>query len=170
MLGRGIELGTFRVDIAAELWQAKRAPMIFLSGMGDTPRMMLLLQKKGTPKQALDGENCSMSTPENAIFSAALLQPLGIRRILFITDPLHMWRSVLYFQDEGFTVIPHVSPMPKNFAFVDNSFLTCREYLFLAGASVKRLFQGQRPHELNSPQLVNLVQKAKQYSQQRRFP
>jgi uncharacterized SAM-binding protein YcdF (DUF218 family) len=144
--------------------------MIFLSGMGDTPRMMLLLQKKAIPKQALDGENCSMSTPGNAIFSATILQPHGIRRILLISDPLHMWRSVLNFQDEGFTVIPHVNPMPKNFAFADKSLLTFKEYLFLAGASVKRLFQGQRPHELNSPQLVNLVQKAKQYGQQQRFP
>ncbi len=131
--------------------------------------MMPLLEKKGIPKQVLDGENCSMTTPENAIFSAAILQSRGIQRILLITDPLHMWRSVLEYRDEGFTVIPHTSPMPNNFAFVDKSFLTFREYLFLASASVKRLFQGQRPHELESPELVNLVQKAKQYGQQRRL-
>jgi uncharacterized SAM-binding protein YcdF (DUF218 family) len=151
--------------VAAELWKAKRAPVIFISGMGDTPRMLPLLEAKGIPKRALDGESCSMTTPENAIFSAAILQAQGIKRILLVSDGPHMWRSLLEFRDEGFTVIPRTSPMPTNFGFPDKSFLTFREYLFLISSSVKRLFNGQRPHELNSPELVNLVQKAKQYGQ-----
>ena len=32
------------------------------------------------------------------------------------------------------------------------------------------LVQGQRIPDLNNPELVNLVQKAEQYGQQRRFP
>lgn len=163
VLGRGTDFGILRVDVAAELWQAKRAPIIFHSGMGDTPITLPLLEKKGIPRQALDGENCSMTTPENALFSAAILQSREIKKILLVTDPLHMQRSLFNYIDEGFTVIPHTSPMPKNMTFLDKSFLTFREYLFLTAFSLKRLFSGKRPHELNSPNLANLVQKAKQY-------
>lgn len=165
LLGRGTEFGIPRIDLAAKLWQTKRAPIIFHSGMGDTPRTLPLLEAKGIPKQVIDGENCSMTTPENAIFSAAILQAQGIKRILLVTDPPHMWRSLLEFSDEGFTVIPHTSPMPTNLSFLDKSFLTFREYFFLIALNVKRLFPGQRPHALDNPELVNLVQKAKQYGQ-----
>jgi hypothetical protein len=55
--------------------------------------------------------------------------------------------------------------MPTNLSFLDKSFLTFREYFFLIALNVKRLFPGQRPHALDNPELVNLVQKAKQYGQ-----
>ena len=168
LLGRGTEFGLPRIDLAAKLWQAKRAPIIFHSGMGDTPRTLPLLEAKGIPQQVIDGENCSMTTPENAIFSAAILQAQGIKRILLVTDPPHMWRALLEFSDEGFTVIPHTSPMPTNMSFLDKSFLTFREYFFLIALNIKRLFPGQRPHALESPELVNLVQKAKQYGHSKR--
>ncbi|HAJ62838.1 MAG TPA: YdcF family protein, partial [Cyanobacteria bacterium UBA8543] len=142
LLGRGTEFGLPRINLAAKLWQAKRAPIIFHSGMGDTPRTLPLLEAKGIPKRAIDGENCSMTTPENAIFSAAILQAQGIKRILLVTDPPHMWRSLLEFSDEGFTVIPHTSPMPTNMSFLDKSFLTFREYFFLIALNIKRLFPG----------------------------
>ena len=169
VLGRGTEFGIARVDVAAKLLRTKRAPMIFVSGMGDAPRMLAKLEEKGISKRVLDGENCSMTTPENAIFSAAILQSQDIKRILLVTDPPHMLRSILDFQDEGFIVIPHTSPIPTSLGFMDKTFLTVREYFFLISASVKRLFYGKRPHELDSRDLINLVQRAKQYGQQRRL-
>ena len=35
-----------RIEIAAQLWQAKRAPMIFASGMGDAPEIIYRLIRK----------------------------------------------------------------------------------------------------------------------------
>lgn len=169
VLGRGKEFGIARVDVAAKLWRAKRAPMIFVSGMGDTPKMLAELEEKGISQRVLDGENCSMTTPENAIFSAAILQSQDIKRILLVTDPPHMLRSIFEFRQEGFTVIPHTSPLPANFGFLDKAFLTVREYFFLISSSVQRLFQGQGPHELNSRELLNLVQRAKKYGQNKRL-
>lgn len=169
ILGRGTEFGRLRVDVAIKLWLAKRAPVIFHSGMGDTPRMLPLLEKKGIPRQVLDGENCSMTTPENAIFSAAILKTRGIKNILLVTDGPHMQRSILDYTDEGFTVIPHISPIPNNMNFMDKSFLTFREYLFLTAASIRRVFHGERPHELDTPELAKLVKQAKEYGKQRRL-
>lgn len=170
VLGRGTELGKLRIDTVTELWQAKRAPLVFVSGTGDTPRMLPLLEKKGIPKQALDGEACSLTTSENALFSAAILQSQGIQRILLVTDGPHMWRSLLNFRDQGFTVIPHTSPLPNNMAFMDKTFLTFREYLFLVSSSVKRLFHSQDSSASNSPELTNLVQLAEQYGKRQGFP
>ncbi len=164
VLGRGTELGILRVDVANELWKAKRAPLIFVSGTGDTPRMLPQLEAKGIPKRSLDGEDCSLTTPENALFSAAVLQPQGIQRILLVTDGPHMWRSLQDYRSQGFTVIPHISPLPSNMGFIDKAFLSFREYLFLILSSFHELFSGQRV-PLNSPELVNLVQLAKQYGQ-----
>lgn len=169
ILGRGTEFGILRVDVAIKLWQAKRAPIIFHSGMGDTPRMLSLIEKKGIPRQALDGENCSMTTPENAIFTAAILKPQGIKSILLVTDSPHMQRSILDYTDEGFTVIPYTSPIPSNLSFMDKSFLIFREYLFLTAASIRRVFHGNRPHELDTPELAKLVKQAKEYGKQRRL-
>ncbi|MEW6499263.1 MAG: YdcF family protein [Cyanobacteriota bacterium] len=170
VLGRGTEFGKPRLEVVTQLWQAKRAPVIFVSGTYDAPRMLQKLEEKGIPKSVLDGEDCSLTTPENALFTAAILQPRGIQRILLVTDGPHMWRSLLDLRDQGFTVIPHISPLPNNMAFMDKTFLTFREYLFLISSSVHQLFHGQRVPNVNSPELQNLVQLAKQYSKQQRFP
>jgi uncharacterized SAM-binding protein YcdF (DUF218 family) len=167
VLGRGTEFGKPRIEVVTQLWQAKRAPLIFVSGTYDAPRMLQRLQEKGIPQRSLDGEDCSLTTPENALFTAAILQPRGMRRILLVTDGPHMWRSLLDLRDRGFTVIPHISPLPSNMAFMDKTFLTFREYLFLISSSVHQLINGQRVPNVNNPQLQNLVQLAKQYGRSR---
>ena len=50
-------------------------------------------------------ENNSRDTFENARFSARILQPLGIRRILLVTDGMHEWRALQEFSSAGFTVV-----------------------------------------------------------------
>jgi uncharacterized SAM-binding protein YcdF (DUF218 family) len=170
ILGRGTEFGILRTEVVAKLWQAKRSPLVFHSGMGDTPRALPLLEKKGIPRQALDGENCSMTTPENAIFTAAILKQRGIKNIILVTDAPHMQRSILDYTDEGFQVIPILSPIPNNMSFMDKSFFTFREYLFLTLASIRRVFHGERPHNLDTPELAKLVQQAKEYGKQQRLP
>jgi uncharacterized SAM-binding protein YcdF (DUF218 family) len=169
VLGRGIELARERVDVVAELWQARRAPRIFASGKTDAPIMIRLLEEKGIPNRVLEGENCSLTTAENATFTAAILHSQGIRRILLITDRQHMLRSLLVFRANGFTVIPHTSPLPQDFGIKAKAFLSFREYAALVSYGLRGLFLEQRSPQLNSPNIVNLVQKAEQYGQQRRL-
>ncbi|MFB8790585.1 MAG: YdcF family protein [Potamolinea sp.] len=167
ILGRGPLFDKERVNLAAELWQAKRAPMIFSSGRGDSYRMIEDLNAKGIPKQVLNGEECSLTTLENAVFTAAILQPRGIRQILLITDEPHMLRSLLVFRANGFTVIPRPSPVsPYLFGKKTKIFLTFREYAGLVSYALRGLYFRQHLPESNSPYLVNLLEKAKQYSQQ----
>jgi uncharacterized SAM-binding protein YcdF (DUF218 family) len=113
ILGRGGELQATRVEVANELWLAKRAPTIFVSGVADTPGIIALLKAKGIPIDVLQGENCSASTEQNALFTANILQPKGIKKIILITDPPHMLRSIFTYRSYGFEVIPHTSPIPQ---------------------------------------------------------
>jgi len=50
-------------------------------------------------------ENHSRDTFENARFSARILQPAGIRRIVLVTDATHEWRAQQEFTSAGFSVL-----------------------------------------------------------------
>jgi uncharacterized SAM-binding protein YcdF (DUF218 family) len=51
-------------------------------------------------------ENSSRDTFENARFSARILQPAGITRIVLVTDAMHEWRALQEFTGAGFSVVP----------------------------------------------------------------
>ncbi|HEY9668428.1 MAG TPA: YdcF family protein [Coleofasciculaceae cyanobacterium] len=128
VLGRGPIAAEQRINSAAQLWQAKRAPLVFTTGRGDAQRMIERLEAKGLPKQALDGDNCALTTLQNAVFTAAILQQQDFRTIVLVTDEPHMLRSLLVFRAQGFTVIPHPIPLPKNWGFKEKYFITLREF------------------------------------------
>lgn len=169
VLGRGPELNEHRVYVAAELWRARRAPMIFVSAGGEAARIIQMLEARGIPNRVLDGENCSQTTEENALFTAAILHPQGIQRILLITDPPHMLRALLTFRANKFTVIPYTSQLPFKWGFKEKAFLNLREYIGLVSYGLRGFFIPQRSLELKSPDIVNLVQEAEQYGRQRRL-
>ncbi|BAY82700.1 hypothetical protein NIES267_21840 [Calothrix parasitica NIES-267] len=112
VLGRGEAFRKSRIQVAANLWESQRAPLIFASGSGDGSEIANGLQQKGIPSEALNEEHCSRTTKENAIFTAYVLKPQGINKIILVTDPPHMLRSLLTFRNAGFEVIPHQSPAP----------------------------------------------------------
>lgn len=132
ILGRGPELRQDRIQAAAELWQMQRAPIVFVSGTGDAIPIAQALAEAGLPGREIEGEPCSRTTDENAKFTAALLKPQNVQRILLVTDWPHMLRSVLTFRSFGFTVIPHPTDFPSTYQLRKRSFLILREYVGLA--------------------------------------
>ena len=141
VLGRGDQWRETRVGVAAELWQAHRAPLIFASGAGDASQMIELLRAKGIPNQALAHEDCSRTTKENAELTATVLQPQGVRKILLVTDAPHMLRSLLTFRHFGFNVIPHTSPLPPDLAPRKKTLMVFYEYAGLVSYGIQgRLF------------------------------
>lgn len=136
VLGRGPDLRLERVQVAAQLWRSKRAPVVFASGTGDAQPIGELLAQAGVPPAAISGEPCSRTTEENAQFTAALLKPQGIQKILLVTDPPHMLRSWLTFRSFGFEVIPHPNPLPAQLTLPKEAFLLVREYMGLASYGV----------------------------------
>jgi uncharacterized SAM-binding protein YcdF (DUF218 family) len=140
VLGRGWRLYHTRVDTAAALWQEQRAPNIFISGAGDALYLPPLLKKAGVPETVIGGENCSVTTEENAQITADFLQPQGVKKILLVTDPVHMLRSLLTFQSVGFDVIPHATAFPSEMGYREKVGLVLREYIALFSYAFKGRF------------------------------
>ncbi|AFZ18930.1 YdcF family protein [Allocoleopsis franciscana] len=168
VLGRGGgEFYDYRVNLAAKLWNNGQAPQIFVSGIADAPSMIEQLKAKGISPQSIDGENCSLTTAENATFSAAILQSRGVQRIILVTDEPHMLRSMLVFRANGFTVIPYTTPLPSYLGFKDETFLVFREYGGLIGYGLQGLFFPKDSPESSRSDILELIQKAREYGKQR---
>jgi uncharacterized SAM-binding protein YcdF (DUF218 family) len=64
------------------------------------------LEHSGVASADLVVEEESQSTYENAVATARLLKERGIRKILLVTDGLHLHRAVLCFEAQGLEVVP----------------------------------------------------------------
>lgn len=151
VLGRGWELRNRRVELVEELWQAKRSPKVFVSGMLDAQPIVEFLQSDRIPGSALSGESCSQTTEENALYTAAILRPQGIKTILLITDPAHMLRSVLMFRSFGFVVTPYLSPLPPQWSPRDRLVQLGREYLAFAKYALTGRFKPRPASVVEQP-------------------
>ncbi|XGV94374.1 MAG: YdcF family protein (plasmid) [Leptolyngbya sp. BL-A-14] len=151
VLGRGEELQSRRVERVHQLWQTKRAPRVFASGMMDARTIIERLQQKGLPGSSLSGEECSQNTEENALYTAAILYPQGIRKIILLTDTPHMLRAFLLFRSVGFTVVPHLSPLPSQWKALQQLTAILREYVGLFHSALAGQFKQRSTAELEHP-------------------
>lgn len=101
-----------RVDNAALLYKAHRAPVIVVSGaaldggISEAQMMANALKQQGIPDNALILESASYTTYENGVLTIRELKQRNIKRILLVTSALHMPRSMAVFRKLGITVIP----------------------------------------------------------------
>jgi uncharacterized SAM-binding protein YcdF (DUF218 family) len=160
VLGRGEPFRPSRVKVAAELWKAERAPLVFASGAGDGSEIVEQLQAKGIPDTALGEEHCSRTTKENALFTASLLQPRGVKQILLVTDPPHMMRSLLTFESMGFEVIPHTSPIPSELTSPRKAMLMFYEYMGLVSYGLRGDFLKQNFAQQQNPSIARIKNSA----------
>ena len=158
VLGRGEELRNRRVEVTYELWLAKRAPQVFVSGMMDARPIVERLKEMGLPSPKLGGEGCSQNTKENALYTSAILYPQGVRKIILLTDPYHMLRSLLLFRSVGFTVFPHLSPLPPQWDSLQRIQIIARECLSLIKHWLNGYFQPRSISEIEHPS-TEVVQK-----------
>jgi uncharacterized SAM-binding protein YcdF (DUF218 family) len=113
----GLGASSDRLLHAIRLYKAGKAPLVLLTGgnveyftgAGRTPEARVaadLLVDLGLPAGAIRTEERSRNTRENAVFSRAILAPLGVNRILLVTSAYHMRRSLGLFRRVGFDAIP----------------------------------------------------------------
>jgi len=128
VLCRGDELGLGRYDQAMQLWQAQRAPKVFVTSQERWQYMADRWRQAGLPSSALMGTTQARTTYEEARSAAALLQPAGVRSMVLMTDAPHLLRSMLTFRAQGFVVSPHRVPLPETVSSLERSLLALREY------------------------------------------
>ena len=101
-----------RIDRAAALYFAGRAPKILLSGgalegkISEARVMAKILRQRGVPESALILENDSRFTYENAQLSDRTMQTNHLKRALLVTSALHMPRAQATFIKRGIDTLP----------------------------------------------------------------
>jgi len=109
-------LALARLRYAAHLQRRTGLPILVSGGVGAqagppglrasalADAMALALREDfGVPVRWIEAR--SRDTGENAAFSAAMLRPPGVRRILLVTDAMHMPRARMAFEREGLDVV-----------------------------------------------------------------
>jgi uncharacterized SAM-binding protein YcdF (DUF218 family) len=102
---------TRRAVLAADLFVAGRANRILFTGgrpagmaCSSGEVMARFAQRLGVPEANMTVESASRNTRQNAELSAPILTAMGARRILLVTDRLHMRRAEACFRAMGFEV------------------------------------------------------------------
>ena len=104
-LGTGKEQ-TNRTGFALELYHTTRAPVILLSGgAGEAAEMAQALEQQGVPPSALRTEPDSVTTYQNATYSAQILKREQLHRILLVDSIVPMRRAAGCFEQQGLEVI-----------------------------------------------------------------
>lgn len=104
--------GEERLRAGVEAWRRGLAPRLCMTGgraplaSHDETEARALADRAralGVPAEAIEIEDASGSTWENARRCAALLHPNGIRRVWIATQPFHQRRARRHFRRAGFT-------------------------------------------------------------------
>jgi uncharacterized SAM-binding protein YcdF (DUF218 family) len=99
-----------RLRYAAKLYLDSGLPILVTGGApaggsrSEAAQMARVLREDfSTPVKWL--EEASENTAQNAQYSARILQPVGVQRILLVTDAMHMARAQRIFVRNGFDVV-----------------------------------------------------------------
>lgn len=87
-----------RPERAAELFKERAAPRIIVSGYGDAENNRRLLVAAGVPAKAIELENRSKTTRENAQFTIRLLREEKLKRVILVTSWYHTRRALACFR------------------------------------------------------------------------
>jgi uncharacterized SAM-binding protein YcdF (DUF218 family) len=106
-----------RAIAGIELYKQGLAPLVVFSGRArpDEPehteaeQRSLLAQAVGMPAEAILKEETANTTREEAVRISRLLVHRGLRKIVLVTDSLHLRRAKLAFESTGLEVFPSPS-------------------------------------------------------------
>lgn len=101
-----------RTDLAVRLFKEGRAPRILFTGgpnpdtngMAVARYMADMAREAGVPADAVLEEERARTTAENAELASGLLRERSVKKILLVTDSLHMRRAEECFAGRGFAI------------------------------------------------------------------
>jgi len=138
-----------RVDTAASLYHAQRAPLVIVSGaaldgnVSEAQIMASQLRQHGVPDEAIVQEAKSLTTYENALYTSHLLKEKNLEHVLVVTSALHMPRAIGVFRKQQIDAVAASSPpqiiVPEDPAF---SFWQPNTHVLAASRSVVKEYVG----------------------------
>ncbi len=98
----------YRLDRAAELYEAGFAPRIIVSGgqgadepISEAESMRRYLVALGMPNEVIKLEDKSTNTQQNMEYSKAIMDAEGYHSALIVTSDYHLWRALQLAQRAG---------------------------------------------------------------------
>ncbi|OKH47142.1 hypothetical protein NIES30_14285 [Phormidium tenue NIES-30] len=155
VLARNSRLQGDRYNTALGMVAEGRSPNLLIMGRSQGNDVLKALDERNLSPNLMLSAVCVRTTKQEAESAAAALGARGLKQIILITDTPHMLRAWLTFKGLGFTVIPHVEPLPEEVVSRERSVLAIREYLGLASYAVLGRFEGQSPNTL--PEVAKAV-------------
>lgn len=144
-----------RIRHAVRLYQDRKVRKLVLTGgvgYGDTLAESEVARdyclKRGVPAMDMLLETRSHSTIGNLLECKSLLEANGIRKVLLVSDPLHMRRALTLAHDLGIEAYPSPTPTSKFEGFKTKSEFLFKEtyfysrYLLLERAKTRMLING----------------------------
>ncbi|MGB6007191.1 YdcF family protein [Castellaniella sp.] len=110
------KMTVLRTDTAARLYAADKAPLVIVSGaaldggISEARMMASALERDGVPAAVIIQEDHSLTTHQNAVYTAKVLRQHDIQQFLLVTSALHMPRAMASFQKQGLNPIAAPSP------------------------------------------------------------
>ncbi|MCC6215469.1 MAG: YdcF family protein [Polyangiaceae bacterium] len=133
-----------RVRRAIEAYRAGVAPRVVAcggrrwDGVPEADALADALIAGGVPPEAILRERWSVSTAENARYTAALAHGLGLRSVVVVTCDWHLPRAVRCFRAAGFAAVGAGAPSPPGRAALRWPRERASELLELARSAVAR--------------------------------
>lgn len=117
--GRPSPALTRRIETAARLFAAGRAPLVLVTGgatgagpLSEAEAMRRALAALGVPEAAILVEDRARDTLENARLSIPILRRAGVERAVLVTDRIHMPRALVLFRLLGMPAEPAACEAP----------------------------------------------------------
>ena len=148
-----------RINHGIDLYRKGRVrKLIFTGGRGNRGELTesaaarRYAMRSGVPAADILIEEKSHTTYENILYAKQLADEQGVRKVLIVSDPLHMKRAVVMAGDLGLVAEPSPTPSTRYRGLRSKAALLARETYFYIGYLLSRPFlkTARSLHGLNS--------------------
>jgi uncharacterized SAM-binding protein YcdF (DUF218 family) len=136
-----------RINHGIELYQkGKVRKLIFTGGQGnpgeptESSAARDYALQSGVPLQDILIEQKSHTTYENILYAKQVADGNGIKKVLIVSDPLHMKRAVLMAHDVGLEAEPSPTPSTRYQGLRSQLGLLAHETYYYIGYLIRRSF------------------------------
>lgn len=129
-----------RIDHAVDLYARGRVPLLILTGgrspgdsLSEEAAAAAYATARSVPRRAMVCETASRVTEGNLRGAAAIARARHLGRVLIVSDPLHMRRSVAMARDLGLDAYPSPTPTTRYRSRRSRAGFLAREVWYRAG-------------------------------------
>jgi uncharacterized SAM-binding protein YcdF (DUF218 family) len=136
-----------RINHGIDLYRrGKVQKLIFTGGQGnpgeptESAAARQYALESGVPANDILIEEKSHTTYENILYAKQLAETLGVRKVLIVSDPLHMKRALVMARDAGLAADPSPTPSTRYQGVRSQATLLAHETYYYIGYLLHRPF------------------------------